>query len=221
MVSDNRKQHADPEVEKKKNLFFAIFPREYDFESMLAHQSDMTVSGVKTFVVWLETHPLSNPHELQRLETEVDIMRHDLEEKLIKSFSTPFDRQDIFSISRQMDYILNFSNETVKEMYAFGVQPDPSILAMARYLLSGTECISRGIRNITSDKAAVEAEIRHARDAYHRIEEVYIAGMAELLKTNDAMNALRTREIYHHLRDAGRAMRDTLDILHNAVIDLA
>jgi hypothetical protein len=42
-----------------------------------------------------------------------------------------------------------------------------------------------------------------------------------LLKTSDAMQAIRTREIYHHLRDAGRAMRDTLDILHNAVIDLA
>jgi len=221
MVTDNIKQQADPEVEKKKNPFFEIFPREYDFESMLSHQSEMTVSGVKAFIVWLETRPLSDPHELQRIETEVDIMRKDLEEKLIKSFSTPFDRQDIFSISRQMDYILNFSNETVKEMYAFGVQPDPSILAMARYLLSGTECISRGIRDITSDKTAVEAEIRHARDAYHRIEEVYIAGMTELLKTTDAMNALRTREIYHHLRDAGRAMRDTLDILHNAVIDLA
>lgn len=53
------------------------------------------------------------------------------------------------------------------------------------------------------------------------LEEVYISGMAELLKTNDATNAIRIREIYHHLRDAGRAMRDTLDILHNAVIDLA
>jgi len=221
MVTDNEKLHASPEAEKKKNPFFEFFPREYDFESMLTHQAEMTVSGVKAFVVWLETRPLSDPHELQRIETEVDIMRRDLEEKLIRSFSTPFDRQDIFSISRQMDYILNFSNETVKEMYAFGVQPDQSILAMAKYLLSGTECISRGIRNITSDKAAVEAEIRHARDAYHRIEEVYIAGMTELLKTDDAMNALRTREIYHHLRDAGRAMRDTLDILHNAVIDLA
>ena len=64
-------------------------------------------------------------------------------------------------------------------------------------------------------------EIRHARDAYNAMEEIYITAMAELLKTDDAMNAIRTREIYHHLRDAGRAMRDTLDILHNAVIDLA
>ena len=221
MVVDKEKQHTTMESGRKKRPFFEIFPREYDFESMLAHQSEMTVSGVQAFVVWLETRHPSDASELERIEKEVDGIRHDIEEKLIKSFSTPFDRQDIYSISRKMDYILNFSNETVKEMYAFGVETDQPILDMAEYLLSGIQCISRGIGKITSDKDAVEEEIRHARDAYHRIEEVYITGMAELLKTDDAMNALRKREIYHHLRDAGRATRDTLDILHNAVIDLA
>jgi uncharacterized protein len=221
MVIEKENTHKNPQPEKKKNLFSAFFPREYDFESMLAHQSDWTVSGVQAFVVWLETRPLSNPHELERMENEVDTMRHEMEDKLIRSFSTPFDRQDIYSISRQMDYILNFSKETAKEMYAFGVQPDKTILDMTKYLLSGTECISRGIKDLNTDKDAVEEEIRHARDTYNVMEEVYISGMAELLRTNDAMNALRTREIYHHLRDAGRAMRDTLDILHNAVIDLA
>lgn len=221
MVTEKENKHKNPLPEKKKNLFSEFFPREYDFEAMLAHQSGMTVAGVQAFVAWLETRPLSDPHELVRLESEVDVMRHELEDKLIRSFSTPFDRQDIYSISRQMDYILNFSKETAKEMYAFGVQPDPTILVMANHLLQGTECISRGIRHLNTDKEAVEQEIRHARDAYNMMEEIYISGMAELLRTNDAMYALRTREIYHHLRDAGRAMRDTLDILHNAVIDLA
>jgi len=90
-----------------------------------------------------------------------------------------------------------------------------------RFLLYGTGCISWGVRNINKDKDAVEEEIRHAREAYNKMEELYISGMADLFRTNDAMHALRTREIYHHLRDAGRAMRDTLDVLHNAVIDLA
>jgi len=187
---------------------------------MLAHQSDWTISGVQAFIVWLETRPLSNRHELERIENEVDTMRHDMEDKLIRSFSTPFDRQDIYTISRQMDYILNFSKETAKEMFAFGVPPDKTILEMAKSLISGTECISRGIRNLNTDKDAVEEEIRHARDIYNVMEEVYISGMTELLRTDDAMYALRTREIYHHPRDAARAMRDTLDILHNAVIDL-
>ena len=221
MVKDEENMPDNRPTEKKKNVFDAFFPREYDFEAMLAVQSDWTVAGVKTFVAWLGTHPLSNPHELERLENEVDTMRHDMEDKLIQSFSTPFDRQDIYSISRQMDYILNFSKETAKEMYAFGVQTDPTILVMANHLLNGTECISRGIKKLNSDKDAVEQEIRHARDTYNTMEEIYISGMAELLSTNDAMYALRTREIYHHLRDAGRTMRDTLDILHNAVIDLA
>jgi uncharacterized protein len=53
------------------------------------------------------------------------------------------------------------------------------------------------------------------------VEEIYITATAEFPKTNNAMNAGTSREICHPLRDAGRAMRDTLDTLHNAVIDLA
>jgi hypothetical protein len=210
--------HDSPE---KPGLFASIFPREHDFHAMLAIQSDRTVDGVRALTLWLEVLPLANPVDLEQIEDEVDHLRHDMEEKLINSFSTPFDRQDIYSISRQMDYILNFSKETAKEMYAFGVLPDAHIRAMAGDLLTGTSCIARGIHALENDKALVEEEIRHARRSYNALEERYIAGMAELLKTHDAMYAIRTREIYHHLRDAGRAMRDTLDILHNAVIDLA
>jgi uncharacterized protein Yka (UPF0111/DUF47 family) len=204
-----------------RGLFASIFPREHDFHAMLEAQADRTVSGVRLFASWLETSPQSNPVHLQEIETEVDTMRHAMEEKLIGSFSTPFDRQDIYSISRQMDYILNFALETAKEMNAFGVPSDPYIHAMTGYLLSGTECIARGVHALDKEKALVEVEIRHARDSYNALEDRYIQGMAVLLKTNDAMQAIRTREVYHHLRDAGRAMRDTLDILHNAVIDLA
>ena len=45
MVIDKENTQKNPQPEKKKNLFSAFFPREYDFESMLAHQSDWTVSG--------------------------------------------------------------------------------------------------------------------------------------------------------------------------------
>jgi uncharacterized protein Yka (UPF0111/DUF47 family) len=221
MTDEKQKTHNNPQPGRKKSLLSFLFPREYDFEAMLARQSERTVSGVQAFLVWLETVPVTNPIELERIDNEVDHMRYEMEDTLIGSFSTPFDRQDIYIISRQMDYILNFAKETAKEMYVFGVQPDQPILDMAACLVRGTECISRGVNTLTADKDAVKEEIRHARDAYNAMEELYIAGMADLLRTNDAMQALRTREIYHHLRDSGRAMRDTLDTLHNAVIDLA
>jgi len=205
---------------QKRGVFDFIFPREYDFEGMLADQAEQTLEGVQILVRWLHSTLLEEPALLERIEDEVDEMRHDMEDKLISSFSTPFDRQDIYSLSRQMDYILNFSEETAREMYAFGVSPDTPILDMAEALLRGTRCMTRGVKIMNVDTKKAEGEIREARRAMREIEEIYITSMAELLHTDDAMNALRKREIYHHLRDAGRALRNTMDILHTAVVGL-
>ena len=48
-----------------------------------------------------------------------------------------------------------------------------------------------------------------------------VPGNAGIGITINNLPFLRTRQPYYHLREADRAMRDTLDILHNAVIDLA
>jgi len=202
-------------------FFNGLFPREYDFLAILKDQADRTVAGVSILVQWLRTTPHQNPNDLVRIEQDVDVLRHAMEEKLISSFSTPFDRQDIYSISRQMDYILNSSKETALEMYAFGVVADPPILAMAQYLHAGTFSIAEAIRVMNTDRERAEELIRQGREEYHRIEDMYITGMAKLFKTSDPMDAMKTLEIYHHLRYAGRALRDTLDILHNALFDLA
>jgi len=209
-----------PAKKMKRNIFNSLFPREYDFEEMLSEQADRTLTGVETLVIWLNSQPLTDPVHLVQIEEEVDAMRHQMEDKLINSFSTPFDRQDIYDLSRQMDYLLNFSKETAIEMYTFGVGADETILAMAGALLRGTSFTVQGVKIMNTDKGLVEDIIRKASDADHEIETLYVAGMAELFRTNDPMNALKKREIYHHLRDAGRALRKTLDILHHAVVGL-
>jgi len=214
------KDYQTQRIRKKPGLFSSLFPRQYDFELMLEDQADRTLEGVCNLIHWLEGASQDEPVVLQRIEDEVDNMRHDIEEKLINSFSTPFDRQDIYRLSRQMDYILNFSNETAREMYAFKVCPDDPILSMAKALYLGTQSLADGVRVMKSNKANVEQSIRRARDHTREIEDIYILSMAVLLHTDDAMDALRRREIYHHLRDAGRALGATLDILHNTIVGM-
>lgn len=208
------------EREGRRSLIDRIFPLEHDFLKMLADQAAQTFSGVEAFVAWLETGCAGPPDEIRRIERELDRMRYELEEQLIDAFSTPFDREDLYSLSRQMDYILNFSSETAREMYAFGVGPDRAIDRMARLLLEGTGAIVEGVGVMTSDEARVRESIRAGRAALHRIEDAYIDGLAEVFRGSDAMDALRRREIYHHLRDGGRALRGTLDVLHRAVVGL-
>lgn len=216
-MNEKKSEH---EKKMKQSIFNSIFPREYNFEEMLAEQADKTLTGVETFVIWLNSSPLTYPVHLVQIEEEVDAMRHRMEDQLINSFSTPFDRQDIYDLSRQMDYLLNFSKETAIEMYTFGVGADKTILAMAEALLRGTAFTVKGVKIMNTDKGGVEDLIRKASDADHEIKALYVAGMAELFRTDDPMNALKNREIYNHLRDAGRALRRTLDILHHSVVGL-
>ncbi|MDI9633039.1 MAG: DUF47 family protein [Methanolinea sp.] len=206
---------------KNKGIFEFIFPVEHDFCAMLSEQAEKTVECVEKFVHWLEAGGGVHPRELGELARMVDAMRYDMEEKLMESFSTPFDRQDIYSLSRQMDYIVNYSFETAREMCAFGVEPDSAMVGMARELLRGTRFVASGVALIGSDRKSIEAMIRSARQSIHALDDTYIESMARLFREGDPMNALRKREVYHHMRDAGRALRATVDILHHVVVGIS
>jgi uncharacterized protein Yka (UPF0111/DUF47 family) len=211
----------DEKGEKKwAGILDAIFPSRYDFQGMLAEQADQTRTGVEAFLDWLEHHPSEKPSELDRIEDEVDAMRYELEEKLKDAFSTPFDRQDIYSLSRQMDYILNYAYETAHEMYVFSVPPDKTIMGMAKALLRGSMLVCHGVREMSGSQAKIRKIIIEARKAMHEIDELYVNGMNEVFQTGDAIAAMKRREIYHHLRDAGRALRATVDLLHKAVVGI-
>ena len=148
-------------------------------------------------------------------------MRHDMERFLLEAFSTPFDRQDIYSISRQMDYILNFCLSTAIEMRAFGVHPDEAALSMAASLLQGTEKVKEAIGIMAKDPAKADAMIREMRRSEREIEVLYVATLTAVFESETPLDAMKKREVYHHLKDAGRKLSITIDILHRIIVELA
>lgn len=206
----------------KGGFWSSIFPPRYDFLGLLQSQAEETRDGVRAFHVWLDAEDLSlPPTEVERIEQQADDVRRGTETLLLEAFSTPFDRQDIYSFSRQMDHILNYCLSTAIEMRAFGVMPDSTIKSMTTSLHQGTEMIVDAVKIMGKDPAGTDKMIITMRQTEHDIEKTYVACMACLFNTNDAIEAMKKREIYHHLKDAGRALSITIDILHRIVVELA
>lgn len=208
------------EVEKRP-LLDRMFPPRYDFRKMLRDQAFATVAGLEALSAWLSKGDLSDPKELIEKENEADAIRLGLEQKLIEAFSTPFDRQNIYAFSRQMDLILDFAMSTALEMKEFGVYPDDSMKSMADSLVKGVQLVSEALKVMDTDCERVEPMIREMRAAEHSIEKVYVRSMAVLFKGKDAFEALKKREIYHHLKDAGRNLGGSVDELHRIIVSLA
>lgn len=210
----------DADMRRKKGLFGSVFPREYDFEGMLLEQASAMVEALRAFVDWMQGDGGASPEALMAMENRVDQLRYHMEGKLIEAFSTPFDRQEIYGLSRQMDYILNFAVETAREVYAFKLRPDEPLIGMARSLLAGTEALVEGIEVVVMKGGDFESKMRRTRDAVHAIDDQYIATMVQLLEEPDLRMVIKKREVYHHMRDAGRALRSTVDMLHRMKVEI-
>lgn len=205
----------------KGGLLDSLFPRKYDFLGMLFHQAELTEAGVEALNTWLANGSISEPpSEVERIEKEADDARRYMEGLLLEAFSTPFDRQDIYSFSRQIDNILNFCLSTAVEMKAFDVRPDRSILSMASALQGGTEMVKEAVRVMSNDPVTAQAMIRDMRRKESEIEKTYVSDLAVLFANSDPMEAMKKREVYHHLKDAGRALSITIDILHRIIVEL-
>ena len=204
----------------KKRLADRLFPPRHDFYKMIQDQADQTVIAVQALVDWLKAGDLSEPSELVLIEQHADDIRHNMEHVLVESFSTPFDRQDIYSISRQMDYVNNWSLSTALEMKAFRIGPDAAMLGMAEALLRGVKLMSDAIRIMQSEPAKAETYVPLMRKAERDIDETYVRALAQAFEVEDPRIPLKKREIYHHLRDAGRNLVATVDILHRIIVGI-
>ncbi len=206
------------EQEARGGFWNSIFPPRYDFLGMLLSQATETRDGVRAFHAWLDKEDLLlEPDELIRIEQQADDLRLRTEDLLLEAFY----RQDIYSFSRQMDHILNYCLSTAHEMRAFGVLPDGTIRSMTTSLHQGTEMIVEAVRIMAKDPAATNKMIVRMRHTEHDIEKTYVACMAYQFTTDDPIETMKKREVYHHLKDAGRALSITIDILHRIVVELA
>jgi uncharacterized protein len=206
------------EKQVAKKLGDRLFPPKYDFNGMLDNQANETIIGVRALVDWLKQGASTPIDNISSSEQRADKIRHEMEMLLQEAFSTPFDRQDIYSISRQMDQVLNFSYSTAVEMTAFKVAPDPAILSMAQSILEGVILMEKAVRMMQSTLKDVNSLIGDIRKHAHEIEDAYIESMSSLFLQGDAIMAIKKREIYHHLRDAGRNLNSTVDILHRIIM---
>jgi hypothetical protein len=211
-------------LKKGKNgrmgLMNHFFPSDHDFYGMLGRQAEQTEAGVRALIAWLEAGATVEPLDLINEEEKGDQLRLEMERLLTDSFSTPFDRQDIYSMSRQMDHILNYTVSTAYEMRAFGVKPDEVSMSMARSLLGGTELVSRCVSLLREQPKEGEKLIRRLREFEHDIDKTYVRNMALVFTNDDPIMAMKKREIYHHLKDAGRNLSITVDVLHRIIVGL-
>lgn len=205
---------------RKNDFWERLFPVKRDFYQMIVLQAETSAKVTVYLDAWIRDRSEEDYRQLLQEAETADRLRFDMENKLIEAFATPFDRQDIYSLSNDMDKIVEYAKSTLLEIEAFEVEADSVIQNMVQQLASGMDNLAEAIRLLKEDPLQAQLQIRNIRKVQQCIEEEYRAGMALLFKKPDPMIALKYREVYHHIKDAAVSLGYTTDTLHRIIMRL-
>ncbi len=156
-------------IRKKEDIFFTMF-RSF---------SEKIVESSHAFRDLVHDYTDIEPKlaHMKELEVECDKCAHDIIEELHGSFVTPFDREDIYAMAREMDEIVDMMEETSNRFLVFNISEMPEgAVQMADKLVEATEQLhvifdhlSEATRSSTIGAEIIEVNrIENEGDDLHR-----------------------------------------------------
>ena len=202
---------------------FGFFKKREDvFHKLIQEQAAIAYEGVKLLVKYLETQDSEIAEELALKEKEADEFRRILIDELNRTFVTPFDREDIFALSRSIDDVIDYADSTVSEMVVLKVEPTPYMLRIASLLKDAAYEIYQGVMRLQNNPSVAIDHAQRAKALENRVEGVYREAIADLFSgpedIHHVVEMLKLREVYRHLSNAADRGDEAGNIIADIVV---
>jgi uncharacterized protein Yka (UPF0111/DUF47 family) len=198
-------------------MLLNLLPKDFDFIDLFEKQVNCAVDASRLFkeIVAKGTVTEDQVSKMQSIERAGDDAAHTIIDHLNKTFITPFDREDIYSLVKEMDDITDMIYTIVrrlkvykittfrKDFPEFAVTIDDSVAAVANAV--------RGLNDTKNRTTVMDCCVE-----VNRLENVGDAmrdkSLGELLETEkDAIEVIKWKEIY---QDAETVLDVCEDVAH-------
>ncbi len=191
-----------------------------DFCEMLHAQALKVLEGLDALYAWAAGGVDAERERVKDLERQADELRRIVIEELNQTFVTPFDRDDIFSLSRAIDDVMDYADRTVDEMEIYEVKANSHVVEMIDILRKSARELSDAIRLIQKYPNIALEHATKAKAAENEMENAYHRALAELFKGTDTVYMLKMREIYRHLSNAADRGDEAANLIGDIVVKM-
>jgi predicted phosphate transport protein (TIGR00153 family) len=205
-------------------MFRRLKKRENVFLKLIHDQASLTLEGLDALKAYLDTGEPAASALLNTKEKEADEARRILIDELNKTFVTPFDREDIFALSRTIDDVLDYAYSTVTEMEVLKVAPTPYMLRMASLLRDAAYELSMAVDRLQDHPGVSNDHAQRAKALENRVEDVYREAIADLFSGAEdiqhVVKMLKLREVYRHMSNAADRGDEAANVIADIVVKL-
>ncbi len=198
--------------------------RQSIFIKLIHDQAAFTLEGMEALKAYMG-EDTSAAARLTTAEKQADEARRILICELNKTFITPFDREDIFSLSRTIDDVLDYAYSTVTEMEVLKVKPTAFMLRIASLLRDAANELLMAVDRLEQHPEVANEHAQRAKTLENRVEDVYREALADLFSGAEdikhVMKMLKSREVYRHLSNAADRGDEAAIVVADFVVKIA
>jgi len=198
--------------------------RQNIFIKRIHDQAALTLEGLDALTTYMDNQNPEAAALLKTKEKEADEARRILIHELNETFITPFDREDIFALSRTIDDVLDYAYSTVNEMEILKVKPTPYMLRIASLLRDAGMELLMAVDRIQDHPGVANEHAQRAKALENRVEDVYREALADLFSGAEdikhVIKMLKSREVYRHLSNAADRGDEAANVIADIVVKI-
>jgi uncharacterized protein Yka (UPF0111/DUF47 family) len=194
-----------------------FLPEQPDVLGMLQRQLEVTTEGVDALVDWARGD-VSKAQVVRSLEHRGDEHKRELEAALTTAFTTPLEPEDLYTLSRGIDWIVNQSKDLVRESEVLACPPDEAIARMCEQLAKSVHLLSEAIALLGKNSEEATEKANEALRAERQVEKIYRDAMAALVGVDDLHEVMCRRELYRRVARIGEVVVDVAERVWYTVV---
>jgi len=194
-----------------------FIPKEFNFFNLFERQVSFAVDASRYFKQVISSGKIDESvlPKIREIEHQGDDVAHTIIAQLNKTFITPFDREDIFALAKELDDVVDMINTILGRMVVyklsgvnnnlvkFSVMIDDSVNALALAV--------KGLSNMKHYQSVLDAcvEINRLENEGDTMRDIVLAELFE--KEKDPIVVIKLKEIY---QDAETLLDICEDVAH-------
>ena len=194
------------------------------FIKLIHEQAALTLEGMELLKAYVTAPDQIIADKLTAKEKEADEARRILIDELNRTFITPFDREDVFALSRAIDDVLDYAYSTMTEIIILKVEPTPFMVRMCSLLRDATFELMEAVDRLQDHPGITSEHASRAKALENRVEEVYREALADMFSETDdvrhVVKMLKLREVYRHLSNAADRGDEAANVLADIVVKM-
>lgn len=194
-----------------------FLPKQPDVLGLLRRQLAVTIEGVEAFAAWANGNE-DAAATVREIEHRGDAAKWELLEALREAFVTPLEPEDVFALSRGIDWILDYARDLINESEALDSPPDAELAEMAGLLVEAMRHLDEALAALDSSGETATEAARAAIKAERRMEHAYYRAMAASLEVDDRSERIARRELYRRCSRIGEVVIDVAERVVYAVV---